>query len=349
MKIRKKRIAIISKLPPPMGGVAIHCERLFFKLNIDPTFDVEFYSLVKVKDCNLKYKYVKFFLVWIFKKIIFGFKTDIVHYQLSNYYGLIMVWVLCKIRKNLRLAFSIHSLGIINNLQNKYFLKKIIIHILNDVDCLILGAGHLEPALRENNVTREVVVLDAFLLPHKKQRKKLPTYVKDLINLEGKTIVANAYNINKIAENKDLYGLHILASLAKKLNKNNVKFKMLVLISVINDNDQEYVNNTVKDIENIYVINDSKIQGWNLISQADVMIRPTSTDVNAFSLKEAMMFNVFAIASDVVPRYNDVITFKYPDVKDLYKKVIETFSSTKNNYVVLDNIEKYIEMYKSIK
>ena len=74
--------------------------------------------------------------------------------------------------------------------------------------------------------------------------------------------------------------------------------------------------------ENFYLMTGNVIL-WPLFRKVDLMIRPTTSDGDAISVREALFFNCPVIASDVTSRPKDVIIFKNRDIMDLYKKCRE--------------------------
>ena len=50
------------------------------------------------------------------------------------------------------------------------------------------------------------------------------------------------------------------------------------------------------------------------------MVRPTNTDGDALSIREAMYFKISVIASDVTTRPENTIIFKNRDLDDFYIK-----------------------------
>ncbi|MBL0721721.1 MAG: glycosyltransferase family 4 protein [Sulfurovum sp.] len=74
--------------------------------------------------------------------------------------------------------------------------------------------------------------------------------------------------------------------------------------------------------DNFYFLTGQK-ELWPLFKQADLMIRPTSSDGYGISIAEALYFDCPAIASDVSDRPEGTILFKSRDIEDLYSKTID--------------------------
>lgn len=338
------KIKLIGKLPPPVGGVTIHILRLFKWLKAND-IAVEVLALNKPSGVELGVEGVGSISSWLLKRILFGFKEDIIHYHGANYPGLIFLVFVRLFHPNFKLYFTIHGEGYINRLKKRPIYIRLIKFCLGKLDCIFVGGNHLYEQLTEIGIDdANIHIVDAFLPPIVSDKKTIPASLLKVINSDAKIISANAYNVDKLANGGDLYGLYILSELAKRLNDNQVKFQMIILIA--NNNDEFYVSQLFDDIGNVHVVSDEKINGWEVISKSDLMIRPTSTDANAISMKEAMMFNVDVIASDVVPRYNGVVTFNYPNINDLVEKVEYSLDYGNPKIKVNNNIHEYIKLYK---
>jgi len=61
-----------------------------------------------------------------------------------------------------------------------------------------------------------------------------------------------------------------------------------------------------------------------LIEKSDIVLRPTNTDGDALTIREALYLNKTIIASDVVNRPSGTILFKSRDTNDLKMKIIES-------------------------
>lgn len=341
------RVNIIGKLPPPKGGVTVHNERLFMWLR-KRSIDVKFTSINKVdhKDDNIVH--VNNIIKWMAKHLIKGFDFDIVHYQGANYFGLIYLTLVNFIfKKKFKLLFTIHGEGYINRLRGKKVLGFIIRLCFKNIDRIFVGGEHLAHQVQlfkgdKNNV----VCVDAFLPPLSEGEKGIPEYLDKLFESDIPVICVNAYNVHLISPESDLYGLHIISNLAKRLTEDSIACKFIVMVADINEKD--YLHSLFSSLDNVVLLSDDTINGWEVISKSDLLIRPTSTDANAISMKEAMMYGVDVIASDVVPRYKGVQTFCYPDVEDLFDKVCYSLKYGFEKVEVENNIDDYIFHYIDI-
>ncbi len=88
--------------------------------------------------------------------------------------------------------------------------------------------------------------------------------------------------------------------------------------------------------------------------KSHVFLRPTNTDGDANSLREALFFRVPSVASDVCPRPEGTILFRNRDISDLTAKVEELLENYETHKKALeglnieDNSLKLIELYRGL-
>ena len=91
-----------------------------------------------------------------------------------------------------------------------------------------------------------------------------------------------------------------------------------------------------------------------VINMCDLFIRPTNTDGDALSIREALTLQKPAIASDVCKRPKGTILFKNRNIEDLFIKITDVINNydeyrTKiKNIEFEDNAKKILEVYKKI-
>lgn len=346
---KKYDLLIMGKYPPNIGGVSIHVMRLFHSLKLQDSLKVGLIDLNghASNDCDV-YP-IRSYFKWVLRTFIKGFSSKILHYQGANYYGFIMIYLLSLLHSGTKIGLTIHGEGYINRLINNNKLRFFVKHILNAICFIQVGTENIKNQLENFGVNpKSVYVLDTFLPPVMSiEDKPFPSYVSKILNTSNKKVVLNAFNIHKLDDNSDLYGLHLFAYLAAEFNKINSSIDFIVLIAIINE--KEYLEKLFGNLQNVTILNDNDIAGWKLISKCNLLVRPTSTDANAFSLKEAMTSGVKTLASDVVERYEGVDIFVYNDNMDLVKKTRDLLENDSIiNLNEKDNVDKYFKMYESL-
>ena len=85
-----------------------------------------------------------------------------------------------------------------------------------------------------------------------------------------------------------------------------------------------------------------------LINDADIVLRPTCTDGDALTIREALYLNKPVVASDVVTRPEGAITFKNRDMFDLCAKVTNLLNNGMLPYNMIESTYSYRDFYKKL-
>ena len=95
---------------------------------------------------------------------------------------------------------------------------------------------------------------------------------------------------------------------------------------------------------------------WPILARSHIFVRPTNTDGDAVSVREALFFGLRTICSDVTYRPEGVILFKNRDIEDLKEKVIDALDhvkkkgikKTQDNDLSFSNAQQIMELYKRL-
>jgi glycosyltransferase involved in cell wall biosynthesis len=205
----------------------------------------------------------------------------------------------------------------------------------------------------------KISVIPAFIPPTSDETevKQLPDFFHKIRYKHKFLITANAFRIS-FYKNQDLYGIDLSIELMKRLIDNG--YKDIGFIYVIPDiGDYDYfkkMQNLVKKytLEDNFYFYTKPVAYPAVINMCDLFIRPTNTDGDALSIREALTLQKPTIASDVCRRPEGTILFKKRNVNDLYNKVIyiiENYIECKKQIESIefeDNAEKILEVYKKV-
>jgi glycosyltransferase involved in cell wall biosynthesis len=106
--------------------------------------------------------------------------------------------------------------------------------------------------------------------------------------------------------------------------------------------------------DNFLFITEPIAVGSSVWKISDIVIRATNTDINAFTILEALSVGVPVIASDCVEREKGTIIFKNRDAHDLEDKVLQVlnnidFYKAKVKELKIDSSgDKFISLYQSL-
>ncbi|MDP8162126.1 glycosyltransferase [Pasteurella skyensis] len=307
----KLKIRIIGKLPPPVGGVTISTQRLYQRLKEDGNFDVRFSVLNEHETNDTKIEKISNLFFWMVIRLISGFSEKLIHYQGANIYGLLFLGMVCKLHPKNKLIWSIHSEYLVPRIEQLRY-KKLVFYVLKSVEVIVVNKN-IQQQLKNNNITSKIIF--HFLMP--------TDYYINSIKKDKPILLFNAYKIVFNAEGEDVYGLDTLLKAFSLLKES---CELVLLIPILGDKEKKYLNNLLKENnlvnnKNIKLISDEKTNALDWIANSDIFVRPTITDGDALSLREALYLGVPSIASDCVDRPENTVLFINKDFVDLSQKI----------------------------
>ncbi|MEO7524384.1 MAG: hypothetical protein ABIT58_09840 [Ferruginibacter sp.] len=321
---KKLKILITGPVPPPAGGISIHIQRLTHLLENDFDIDLIDESNVK-KDGIYNMRSLKIFVY--LKKVA---KSDILFVQSGN-----------------RLFKKIHIL------TGRLLAKKVIITIhgygarrkqpFRAIDSIFFSLAH-KIILVNGEIAGKVplqagkcIVKHAFLPPVMKDEPALPFAILNwLTKAKSKKEVIICANASRLDMHKgqDLYGLDMTIEAAGRLVKKGLPVSFVYTVSSL-ENCTDYFNKNLQLIADLqlqdhFMLISEKLSFVRLIENTDIVIRPTNTDGDALTVREAIFLGKASLASDVVERPAGTILFKTRDITDLENKLEEQVKKIKS-------------------
>ncbi|UCG57957.1 MAG: glycosyltransferase [Phycisphaerales bacterium] len=171
-------------------------------------------------------------------------------------------------------------------------------------------------------------------------------------------ICANAYRLVE-HEGIDLYGLDLSIELVRRLIEHGVSGVSLIFAVSCNAADNLLYGKAKRLIETLqldghFCLYDGPVDFAALMTQCDIVLRPTSSDGDALTVREALYFGIPVIASDAVERPEGTITFENRDIDCLLERTLnvlrnEIKPAPKVRPCDYDEyFEKYPRMYEEI-
>ncbi len=320
---KKANILITGPINPPAGGISIHINRL--KNLIQNDFNLDFIdesSIVKKDYFNVRSLDVFTYI----KKVI---KADLIYIHSGS-----------------------HLLKKIHIIIGKLFRKKIIITIhgykekkrrpLRKWDRLFYEWADQVILVNEDLVEKinidkdKCIIQHAFIPPVLLEEEKLPLYITDKItdarNNQKVIICANASRLDHY-DHQDLYGLDLSIEVAKRLHQKNIPFYFVFNVSSLENGKVQYSlsQREIKEsnLTNQFWLTNEKISFVKLIEQSDIVLRPTNTDGDALTVREALFMGKETLASDIIKRPNGTTVFKTRDLDDLEEKLTHLIHQVK--------------------
>lgn len=343
-------IEIWGTYPPPIGGVTIHLKRLYdilhkidkegflFK-NFNGNYHNDFKRIIKVKS--------KFFE---FIKLLTSINRI---YHLHSNSTASMFLFLALARRSLY-GITIHNKSfetkhsLVKELIISKFFKKCSFIFINDI-------RYAKFLCNKYNIRRNKVhTVSAFIPPSLPERPKIPIEVKELRKIKKYLISASGYKLRKVND-IDVYGFDLLINLIHKLSSRYfLDVALVFLLPQIGD--YRYYKQLLDKISllkldnKILIISDQNIEACHIWQISDIFIRPTYTDIEGISVKEALYVGTPVIASDVCLRPKEAILFNNRDFADLVKKTLAIIKNGPRNinYEYNSDLDIILKTYSKI-
>ena len=335
-----KRILIISPMPPLIGGVSVSSKRLYDNLVRDG-YDVSYY--------NLKFKNVRFNnslgiivrFAFIPLYILFHRKYDVIHCHISGIYRKLYMGLFKSLFKGARLIMTIHGdiSSLIASRMGVYALSK-----ADRIICVQPGDSQKTPL----SIRNKCVDIPAFLVPLEINTNSIPVSVLDFVQKKDLPLIVFNGAVVLSKQFYDLYGFQDVVDLYKKLQRENIACKLLIIVNndILNSEQSEFVDSlrsvTSTDLNVLWVVHE-KFELMPIFKYARVYVRPTKTDGDSLSVREALAMGCAVVTSDKAKRPSGAL---------VYHTAEEFFGMTKDvllNGAELSNKVKSETFYNQIK
>jgi glycosyltransferase involved in cell wall biosynthesis len=295
--VSKPLLLIIGKVPPPIGGVTIHVQRLYSKLK-KISYPFVFFSL-SIKN------------ILIILRVILSVK--IVHLHSSNPYIRFILALYCRLLSKKILITYHGNIG-------RFSIYK------NQIDNLSIRLAFVPIALNQGSymisrsINKNTRLISAFIPPDINElydsvetEKKIYEFSKNYKLL----FFTNAFNVSFDSRGKETYGISQLVNIFFQLPDKGLIF------SDPSGNYKKYLETKFSSLPDNLLILNYNHDFITVIRHASVMIRATTTDGDSLSVREALFLGKRVIASDCVSRPNGVILYKTGNQDDLMR-IIKT-------------------------
>ncbi len=316
MASRKNKIAIIGPYPPPYGGISVHIRRIVTYL---PDKSYVLYNIAKKSTEGIPFYGIRKYLYLI----SFLFKPyRIIHYHSTSTKIRFILSFIALFRKGIYL--HLHGASFSDTLNRKSLTSFLFRKLIKHVNILASNDTLYEEFTRYNPLS--IACIDAFL-PPKFDQEEYESIINKLSLPKAKHVI---FMVGWFAyyHDEDLYGYDIMLETLNLLRKRkNVDVKVMASVNGIKD--QACYDHFLKRREELalsddfVLIMDDLEEIYPLFLHSDIFVRPTNTDGNAVSIKEAMWFRCRVIASDAVVRPENTVLFQNRNAEDLSVKIKE--------------------------
>ncbi len=299
-----------------MGGISVHLHRLIQLLQSDYTIDLIDESAQRKKQIfNIRSLHLFGYLQKILRAdLLFIHSGNRVFKKLH----LLVGWLFRK-----KMITTIHGYG----LKRGTIARFIDSFLINRCHFIILVNESIYDKLHLQR--KKCTVNHPFIPPVMADEPPLDIETLNWIQgqrIKNRTIcVSNASRLDDY-EGGDLYGLDQILKIARQCDSRQKSFSFIYVVTSLEKGNsrfkqaQEFINaNNIGD--RFLLLHRTDLSFVRLVEAADVMIRPTLTDGDALSVREALYVGKPVIASDAVSRPDGAVTYRTGNTNDLLNKL----------------------------
>jgi glycosyltransferase involved in cell wall biosynthesis len=316
------KVALVGIYPPPYGGVSIHIQRLH-DLCLDngircTVFDVS-RQVKKAPDV------VNISRPWRWPNVLIS-RQDVIHVHTTGQHWVIpsLFFFLAGI-KGARYVLTYHSLRY-EPADFGWLGRRVLKAVLSSASrCIAANAEIREKLVAFVSGLEKVSVIPAFLPPAEKEPEiaAIPREVWDFMDRHKPVISASAFR-PVVHEGIDRYGIDMCLELCASLKDVYPEVGFVFCLPDIGDGwyFRELQRRIAeKGIVDNFLFHTRPGQFYPILMKSDIFVRPTNTDGDAVSLREALYLKIPSVASDAVPRPAGTVLFKNRDVGDFIDRV----------------------------
>jgi glycosyltransferase involved in cell wall biosynthesis len=328
-KTRPAALAIIGAYPPPFGGMSTHVQRLTALLD-ERGLDYVVYNATSASEGERIRSVARHRRVWLFRYLLTAREPAV--YMLTAKPSSWLVAALLRRLRRKRVAVRLRNSLLLDLMKRSPWRAAFALACLRNVDTVVCVNERLADALRRAGVPSERVrVFEGFLPPltRPEDRDDVPQAMWDFASDRDPLIAANGRVAWRNGE--DLYGLDLLVGLAERLAPEHPKLGIAVCFwdhAPADDARLEELREraTRAGVGSKIFFQTERSLFLPVLAASRLFVRPTRSDGDANSVREALYLGVPALASDAAPRPAGTLTFRSGDLEDFERCVRETLA-----------------------
>lgn len=327
------RCLIVGPLPPPRGGVSVHIERLMSALQSE---GISCAVLNEALKPTPGVPHLRSIWPWTYLGILW--RADVVHIQSSNHF----VRLFHALAAGLLGCRSIHTVHSSRGSALALAILRIACRLGHACICVS------EPIAAGLGV--KAAIIPAFIAPA--DDNSVPPEIADWLAAQtdaGRGIIAmNASNTARL-RGVDLYGLDMIVD-ALRDPRLRERFSAIVCVSKTGPNEgylsalQERAR--ASGLSDRLKFAEGEIQFASLLRRCDVFLRPTITDGDALSLREALWWGVPAVASDAAIRPEGTHIFPSRDCERMVEAILAASATRVDRSRRQDFADDVVRIYR---
>jgi glycosyltransferase involved in cell wall biosynthesis len=350
------RIALIGAYPPPYGGVGVHLQRLESRLE-KADLDFRLFNTVSEAEKPPRVVSVGRHRGWWFLAFCLRHKCRVAHLVTTNWYSQVLFGLTARWRRG-AYVMSIHNMAVNAAMEGpSRWRAALTCWMLRQMDAVIACNTQIARACceRAGVAPRKVVVVPAFIPPDSRQASPLPRSIAAFCRNHHPLLFGVIW-AGKRWQGQDLYGSDMMATLLERLLADYPSAGLVLVDLAEGEKKADAVLEAaeVRLAGHVMVVRETLTDITGLYQASDLFLRPTNTDGDANSIREALWLGTPVVASDAVPRPEACTLFRNRDVDDFERQTrralanLPALRSQLAEHQPLDNAQPILELYAQL-
>jgi glycosyltransferase involved in cell wall biosynthesis len=326
-------LAIVGPLPPPFGGVGVHMQRFLPYLD-RAGVDYILYNTsgpteIRGRAVSVAARKHR----WFLRFLLFGAEPAV--YIVGDQWPLWAAsWFLSRVRGK-RVVIALHGEGLRDAWESHgRLIRRCIARGLEAAARIIAVHQHIADFLEQvGDFRSKTIVAPAFIPPgsYSEGRYPLPKTVRAFCAEHSPVLLATGAPV-LWQGTTDLYGIDMAVELVDRLRKRHPRVGLVWFLLDFIGSVSEYAEKmrrevTRRGLDGHWHFSPPVERFHTAFGLADVFVRPTCTDGDAVSIREALHFGLPVVTSDAVPRPDGVNLFRSRDQEDFERVVCRTLEN----------------------
>ena len=307
-----KKVAVVGVYPPPYGGISVHIERLAATLEKENIPYVVYDESKQQENKSGQIVPIDNVESWC-RSYLFQKNEDVIHNHFLRWQVRFLLSLLRL--KGKKVIHTLHSM----RGESYSPVHKVMIYLTGKLSnhFIVVNDEIKEKLIQLGIAERKISVIPAFIPPVEDSMVEIPAYIEDFFAAHKQVIVANG-GVGNLYKGKELYGLDLCVDMFIKLANEKPDAACIYCITHVDD---EKVEQEMKEKLEAHGVADrflfvyEKMPMYPLMKKAALFVRPTRSDGDAISIREALHYKIPVVTSDVANRPDGVALFENDSVE----------------------------------
>lgn len=351
-KTQPLSITQVGPYPPPYGGVSVHIKRLHEKLLKE---GIESHLICNRNWCQNNH------VPLIFRRVVplkyFSYfnrllgpgrliNTELVHYH--DNWGIDAPVILGLLLRRKKMIITVHNQKQADEWPSlnvfQKFASKILIRSRNVF--WIVVSEHIKGQLLDFGIpAAKITQIPAFISPESSDllESAIPPHIERFAAEHSPLLSVYGWRLTIDEIGTDIYGFDLSIELINELKSEYPGIGLIICLPQVRLSDYlaELKNRIdANGLQNMVIFQtDPMDEAWLLWRMSDLFIRPTSTDGDSVSVREALSFGIPVVASNASPRPEGVVLFEKGNLSAFVTAVRQALSQNRQHTNSVPRIE----------